>query len=188
MSNSLPPQLAALLPAEMETTAHPMLIMMSGLPGTGKSYLARRLALELSAVIIESDLVRKVLFPEPSYDAQESEVVHKACRQLMEYLLRQGVRVIYDATNLIEIQRELVYNLAQLIVRTVSPPEVARERVSRRKIQSDGNSDADWSVYLRLAQTEQPIRRSHLCVDTSQDIESVVARLARRVLSHGSGR
>ncbi len=47
--------------------ARPMLVMLVGAPGTGKSRLARQLGAALDAQIVESDRVRKQLFAEPRY-------------------------------------------------------------------------------------------------------------------------
>lgn len=178
---------ALLLTPDMETTAYPVLILMSGLPGSGKSYLSERLAKELPAIVVESDRVRKALFPQPTYTVQESATVHRTCHELIRRLLRKGVRVIFDATNLVEFQRELLYNLAEhsgahlLIVRTVAPEPIIRERLEQRKAKGDSISDADWRVYRRMSQREQKIRRTHLCIDTSQDIEEAVRKIVRAV-------
>ena len=93
----------------------------------------------MPCAIIESDRVRKVLFPQPAYTAEESAIVHRTCRELVRRLLKKGVRVIFDATNLVEFQRELLYGLAErcgaqlLIVRTVAPEAVIRERLEQRR-------------------------------------------------------
>jgi len=174
-----------LLPADMETTAYPVLILMSGLPGSGKSYLSERIVQQLPAVIVESDRVRKVLFPHPTYEAEESATVHRACHELTGRLLRKGVRVILDATNLVEFQREWLYSLAErsgarlLVVHTVAPEEVIRQRLERRKTNGDSTSDADWQVYLRMSKREQGIDRTHLCIDTSQDISQAVHKIVK---------
>jgi len=159
---------------------------MSGLPGSGKSYLSRRLAEQLSAVIIESDRVRKVLFPQPNYSAEESAFVHRTSQEVIRRLRTKGVRVIFDATNLIEFQREGLYSLAErsgarlLIIRTIAPEQVIRERLEQRKSKwRDSISDADWQVYRRMAKNEQRISRSHLCIDTSQDIDHAVRKVLR---------
>jgi hypothetical protein len=81
---------AQLLPSDLESTADPVLIMMSGLPGSGKSHLSRILAERVRAVVIESDAVRKMLFPRPCYSAVESAAVHRACQQMMRRLLTRG--------------------------------------------------------------------------------------------------
>ena len=66
-----------------ETTAWPVLIMLCGLPATGKSYLARCLVEQMPFVIVETDFVRKTLFPSPTYSAQEINLVHDVCHALM---------------------------------------------------------------------------------------------------------
>ncbi len=190
MSADIPGPVAkirALLPPDLQTTAYPVLILMSGLPGSGKSYLSERLAVELSAVVIESDRVRKALFPQPTYSARESAVVHRTCQQTMRWLLSEGVRVIFDATNLVEFQREILYHLAErsgaklLIIRVVAPEEVIRERLVRRSADAQSASDADWRIYRRMSGREQTIRRPHLCIDTSEDIDAAVRKLVRAV-------
>ena len=174
-----------LLPPEIETTAYPVLIMMSGLPGSGKSYLSQRLAEKLAAVIIESDRVRKALFPQPSYNAQESAMVHRVCHEIIRRLLRKGAHVIFDATNLFEFHREMLYNLADrsgaklVIVRTTAPEQIIRERLEQRKKDGGSVSDADWHIYRRMAKREQAIRRTHLCVDTSDNIDEAVHKILK---------
>jgi predicted kinase len=179
-----------LLPRDMETTAYPVLIMMSGLPGSGKSYLSDRLAEQLSAVVIESDRVRKALFSQPTYSAEESAMVHRTCQQTMRWLLQKGVRVIFDATNLVEFQRETLYSLAErsgahlLIVRVTAPEEIVRQRLTQRVGRADSMSDADWKVYRRMSEREQRIRRPHLRIDTSRDIDGAVRKIVRAVRRH----
>jgi predicted kinase len=173
-----------------ETTANPVLIMLSGLPGTGKSCLAQSLVEILPFVIIESDQVRKLLFSKPRYTPEESYWVHRTCHALMAKLLRKGVRVIYDATNLHERHRELVYRLADkegvklLVVKAVAPEGVASERLRGRHEESEDDrdvSDADWRVYERMARRAEPIGRNHVVVDTSQDLKPAVTKLLRLI-------
>lgn len=182
-------QVEARLPYTDGSVARPFVIMLSGLPGTGKSYLARRLSDRLRAPVIETDFVRKTLFPQPSYSADESAIVHWVSRLLMRKLLARGVPVILDATNLIERQREMVYHVAEqagarlVIVQTVAPEEVVRARLERRLTQRDPGdiSDATWSVYRRMAERQEPIRRPHLTVNTSEDLESAIDKIVREV-------
>ncbi len=172
-----------------ETTANPVLIMLSGLPGTGKSYLARGLREILPFVIIESDQVRKILFPEREYTGEESQWVHRTCHALMIKLLRKGVRVIYDATNLYERHRELVYQIADregirlIVVKVVASQQVVAQRLGKRQEQDrdDDVSDADWKVYRRMERSAEPIGRNYVVVDTSRDVDSAVTKLLRLI-------
>ncbi len=173
------------LPGSQETTAKPVLLLLCGLPGTGKSFLACRLAEALHFVIIESDMVRKIIFPQPRYTAQESRWVHRTCHALMAKLLKRGVRVIYDATNLVEYHRELVYRIAKraearlVVVKTVASEEVVRERLRARQEEAAEISDADWRIYRRMASRQEEISHHHLVIDTTETLEEAVAKILR---------
>ena len=75
-------------------------MLLSGLPGDGKSYLARRLAEACGAEIVESDAVRLRLTGEPRFTPAEHRRVFDVCHALVERLLGEGRVVIMDATNL----------------------------------------------------------------------------------------
>jgi predicted kinase len=167
--------------------APPVFIMVSGLPGTGKSYLSRRLAERLSYPVLESDALRKQLFPAPTYSAMESGILFRAIHKLMEKMLGKGIPVIMDATNLTERYRRVLYNIAEkhnarlILVRTRAPLAIVRERLrSRTGEKRDGDkSDADWEVYRKLSTTAETIRRQHFVVDTSKDITPAVDKIVR---------
>jgi hypothetical protein len=170
-----------------EPVAKPALVVVSGLPGTGKSYFCRRLAERASLVIVESDMMRKLLFPRPSYTVQESFRLFKALYALVEELLKSGITVALDATNLEERHRERLYHIADqigavlVIVRTDAPLEVVSQRLEGRKSMMDpgDQSEADLTVYHRMRPTVERIRRSHLVVDTSKDIGAALDKVVR---------
>jgi predicted kinase len=168
-----------------ETT--PVLFVISGLPGTGKSFLARQIAARLPCVIVETDFIRKTLAPQPAYTKDESARVHRVAQQVIEWLLRSNRHAIYDATNLAEWHREKAYRLAEktrarlLVIRTTAPDDVVRARLAKRLVERDPHdwSDADWQVHQLLKAELEPVRRAHLVVDTSRDIEPAIRRILR---------
>jgi predicted kinase len=172
-----------------EPIARPFLIVISGLPGTGKSYFSRRLAEGWPCLIVESDALRKVLFPMPSYNARESERLFQAVHLLIGEFLSKGVPVLLDATNLIEYHREHLYRIADrlglklIIVRVEAPAEVVRERLQRRAQDMDlqDRSDAGWTIYQRMKPKVQPIRRHHFAVNTARDITPVINKITREL-------
>jgi hypothetical protein len=170
-----------------DPVAEPTFIVVSGLPGTGKSYFCNKLAERLSFLILESDALRKVLFPSPGYDSQESSRLFRAVHLLIERLLRKGVSLILDATNLSERYREHLYSIVDrldvelILVRVEAPPEVVYERLRARRENAENKSDAGWEVYQRMKSSVQKIRRNYYAVDTSRDITPVLDKIVRAV-------
>ncbi len=170
-----------------EAVAQPVLVVVSGLPGTGKTYFCGKLGERLPFAILESDALRKVLFSPPSYSSKESSRLFLAVHRLIERLLKKGISLILDATNLSEQHREYLYSITDrldvklVLVRVEAPPQVVLGRLESRLENPGGNSDADWAVYQRMRSLTQKISRKHYAVDTSRDITPVLDKIVKEV-------
>ena len=172
-----------------EPVAHPVMVVISGLPGTGKSHFSRKLTERVPLAVLESDALRKRLVAAPTHSASESSGLFRLIHALIEELLDHGVPVILDATNLVEAHRRRLYTIADqrdvklVLVRVEAPPEVVRERLAdrNRQEQREDHSDADWSVYQRMRRSEEPISRSNITVDTSKEIGTAVEMVVREI-------
>ncbi len=168
-----------------EPVVKPCFIVVSGLPGTGKSHFCGKLEERLSFFILESDVLRKTLFSMPGYSRQESSHLFQTIHVLIERLLKRGVPLILDATNLSERYREHLYSIAEhvdariILVCIEAPPQVVHERLKNRLEGSEAKSDADWAVYQKMEPTVQKIRRNHYVADTSRDITPVLDKIVR---------
>jgi len=168
-----------------EATANPGFVVVSGLPGTGKTFFCSRLSEKQPFYILESDAIRKILFTSPDYSPAESARLFAAIHGLIEWLLKNGVPVIFDATNLSEHNREYLYRIsdragARLVLISVeAPPAVAYQRLEARKLMAntDTKSDADWEIYKQMKPKAEKIRRNHFKVDTSRDITPVIDKI-----------
>lgn len=172
-----------------EPMVQPPFIVVSGLPGTGKSYFSRRLAERLPCVILESDWTRQQLFKSPTYSPEESARLFQVIHSLIEELLRRGIPVILDATNLSERNREVLYHIADkfkaklILVRVEAPVEVVKQRLEARAsgYNRNDNSQADWEVYQRMKPLVEKLGRRHFAADTSRDITPVLDKIIREV-------
>ena len=78
-------------------------IWLTGLPASGKSSITRELAGKLgaagiSAIVLESDEMRRILTPEPTYSDKERDAFYRSLAMIGELITRSGMNVIFDAT------------------------------------------------------------------------------------------
>jgi aminoglycoside phosphotransferase family enzyme/predicted kinase len=153
-----------------------MLIVICGLPGTGKSTIARAVARRLSAECLNSDVVRKKLFPKPSYSEEEKLAVYRQMAQEAQALLKQGKNAVLDATfsrnEYVRLAKEAAHKAGaecRMVLCTLSDAEV-RKRIEKRE---KGPSDADFAVYLKVKAQSEPVEGA-LVLDASKPINEIV--------------
>jgi aminoglycoside phosphotransferase family enzyme/predicted kinase len=173
--------------------ARPGLVLVGGLPGTGKSVLARSLVARAGFTVIRSDVVRKVLANLPAHAqsppdvrarlyAQEwTERTYTECLSRAECLLVDGQRVLVDATFGAERHRAAFVDLAvrcgvpvAVLICEAGPETVKRRLLARR----NDASDADWDVYQRATGNWEAagpdVRRVLRTVSTEGDSEQAL--------------
>lgn len=105
-----------------------------GLPGAGKTTLAKTLQKITKSARLSSDDYRLIIFPEPTFSKTEHDNLYALLDHSAEHLLAAGHDVIYDANLNRLIHRKEKYDLAnkynaQVILWWVKTPmELARER------------------------------------------------------------
>ncbi len=148
------------------------LIILSGLPATGKTTVAKNLAPLLDAVILSSDKIRKELFEKPTYQRQERELVYQVMILLAKYLHSAGKNCILDATFNKEEFRNQVKKKTEcpddefFIIECTCPEDLAVLRLKNRK---DDYSDADITVYRKMKEIYEPVKAEHITIDTSKE-------------------
>ena len=163
----------------------PKLLMLAGLPGSGKSTFAEKINAQHPFLTIETDRLRKVLAPQPQYTPAEHHRVFRASHSLIDEFLAQGYPVLFDATNITERNRKPVYVIAKrrsvplAVVVLSAPVEVIRRRLLEREAGGDPDtwSDAGWAIHSRMASAWQNVRGPHIQVDTSADINQALSQV-----------
>jgi predicted kinase len=148
-----------------------LIVVICGLPGVGKSTLAKDLAPLINAVILSSDKIRKELLSKPIYSKQEVKLIYDVMILLAKYLYRARINCIIDATFNKEKSRTDLKNKLMLpeeelrIVECICPEDAVVSRLKRRK--SD-YSDADLRIYKRMKKNYEPILEDHIVINTCQ--------------------
>lgn len=77
---------------------NPIVIVICGLPGSGKSTISQKIAKETNATIFSSDALREEIFGDVNEQNRNSELFNEMHRRIKE-CLKSGNNAIYDATN-----------------------------------------------------------------------------------------
>lgn len=116
----------------------PLLILLYGFPGAGKTYFSRQVCERIQAAHVQADRIRSELFEKPRYDKQENEVIAQLMNYMTGEFLSAGVSVVYDVNVLRLGQRQALRNLAHrvhatpILVWFQTDPESAFARCGRR--------------------------------------------------------
>jgi len=170
-----------------------MLIVMAGLPGTGKSTIARLLAGSLrtdgaGATILDKDVVRAALFGpfEIEYSTRQDDFCVDVMLQAAEYMLCQDPdkRVILDGRTFsrryqIDGVRAFARKLGVpcALIECVCSDETVRQRLDRDA--SEGRhlaTNRNYEMYLSVKGRAEPIEGPKLVLNTEDDLKRCVQR------------
>jgi adenylylsulfate kinase len=162
-----------------------MLILMAGLPGTGKSTLSRALATELGGTVLDKDEVRAALFSPD--DIEHSTEQDDFCMGIMlkvaGYLFRKDPsrRVFLDGRTFSQIyQLERATGFAEALSQPWRILEcVCSEANARRRLAEDAGhlaANRDFDLYLKVKARFEEITLPKTVIETDQPIEDCLQR------------
>jgi predicted kinase len=159
-------------------THRPLLAAFRGLPGTGKSFLVRRLVREKAGLLVLSrDALRAAMIAEPVFSRDEKDLVDDVVTAMAGFLLGRGRSVVIDGMALSSAAR--VEQLASVAEAADVPFRlvecVCSERTALARIAGDAGAhpaaDRGEALYFEVRDRFQVVTRPFLRIDTDRDPE-----------------
>jgi len=161
-------------------------VWLTGLPGSGKSTLAEEIKKRHpDFIVLRMDDLRKIVTPEPTYSAEERDIVYRCLVFIAATLVGHGESVVIDATGNLRKWRDLARTLIPLYGEAYlkCPVEVCIARETRRREAYGAPGEvyekakAGWPVPGITAPYEEP-RNPEILIEMDK---TTVAAAAERI-------
>ena len=86
------------------TTPH--VVVMVGVPGSGKSFFAERFSETFSAPVVSWNSIRKELFNQPDYSKDEDKIVNRVAGAMLEQLIKTRATIVLETDMLMQVTRQ----------------------------------------------------------------------------------
>jgi predicted kinase len=165
-----------------------MIVIMAGLPGTGKTTLARLLAQQVGGRVVGKDEIRHAIFApsEIEYSTMQDDFCLQIMLQTAEYLLRRDceMKVFLDGRTFSRMyQIENVANAASAmhqswrILECVCSEEVVKRRLHEQAAQKEHPAqNRNFELYLEVKARYEAITFPKTMIDTGEDLEVCLER------------
>jgi hypothetical protein len=161
-----------------------MLLLIAGLPGSGKTTLAHAYATRYGALHLNSDILRRQLGLMGHYRSEDKQRVYDALLQQTRTALESGRDVVIDSTFYKDVIRQPFIQLAQAVnspiywIEAQASEQTIQDRVSRPR----PDSEADFSVYEQVRDAFEPLSMPHLTLQTDTDTPDRLAECIHQSL------
>jgi len=162
-----------------------MIVLMAGLPGSGKTTLARELVRRTQGALLSKDEIRAALFsPEDlEYSVTQDDFVMEIMLQAAAYLLQSGpTRKIYldgrpfsrhyQIDRVLEFARE--HAQPWKIIECTCSDEAARQRLDHEPDPAHPARNRTFALYLEVKARFEPIADPKTTISTDQPVEDCI--------------
>ena len=169
-----------------------MLIIFGGLPGTGKTTIARELALQLAAVHLRIDSIEQAIRDSGAVSCSLDDVGYRVGYAIATDNLRLGRTVIADSVNPLPLTRNAWIEVASRARVSAIEIEVKcsdanklRERIETRTADIPGLRLPTWQEVV--SREYHSWDREHIAVDTAHLSVELNVKMLREVIAARKG-
>ena len=169
-----------------------MLVLITGLPGTGKSTIAHAVARELGTGVLSADPIDDAL-ASAGVPNDEGRVGYEVMKALARNDLAAGRSVVIDAVNPFEFVRRAYFDLAaeaharvSVIVTVCSDRDAHHRRIESRRAR--GEKSIDWPGVERQIDYYEPFAGECLVLDAVEPANENCASAVSYVRNELTGR
>lgn len=160
-------------------TMPPLLIVMSGLPGAGKSTIAERIGRANKWPVLSVDPIESSILQAGVQQSFETGLAAYVIAQtLARENLRLGLSVIVDAVNSLEVGREMWRSVAhetgariRVIECVCRDTSLHRARVEARRRDLPGFEVLSWATVETRRNEFEPWNEPRIILDTSEAVD-----------------
>ena len=162
------------MPGE-KTTSTPVLTVVCGLPGAGKTTVGKMVADHYETDLLRTDIVRKDLFTDPDYTDKEERTVYAELLDRAREDLNADTPAVLDGTfhrqQYRDQAREMVLSqdASVQLMKVECSESVVRDRIQAR---TDDASDADFEIHQTFRETFEPVNESCTLIDNGGSLEA----------------
>ncbi|MEM6378009.1 MAG: AAA family ATPase [Bacteroidota bacterium] len=161
-----------------------MIVIVIGLPGTGKTTFSKALAQEIKGLHLNTDIIRDQLNLRGQYDRATKLLIYKTMMERAAAAIKKNMHVVLDGTFYKQQLRDDYLTFAEKHqvplkwIELKATEAAVRERVETKRVYSE----ADYQVYLKVKKLFEPMCKD--CLELWNEKATPIKPLINQALDY----
>jgi adenylate kinase family enzyme len=160
---------------------NPSIIIIGGVPGTGKTTLAELLSKEIEATCFSKDkleaaILRRGIANKDSLNGVGYELLSEIAKTELDHNRSVILDSVASSQRVLEFWPHIITQKIYYIECICSDEELHKERVEGRSRNITGWYEITWNDILKIKKSYQPFSENRLIIDSANDLSKNVAK------------